>query len=452
MSIKLDWEIEAEREHVPSAGEDPSAKRARRHRQLRFVIVILAAALLVAGVFVGVTVRLRYVDWQVENVLRDTVAAEVAALRLGDRASFLNIQRSADDAWIQAQLALFDQVQALKQSQDVSLTGHVVEAAVDEPRARIRVEEIVAGVPYVRTWFYWKYDDGWRHVPPDYTFWGDARTLERPGLTVRYRAFDEPFAPALADAAAGWWAQGCALIGCDGLPLLTIEIVPDEALDAGWSASDQWTLRVSSPYVRAARADSPLDPAQQVAVARLLAGRLVDAAHGGELLEKGSDAAYLRDAAAEWLLGRWLGADTGARLLSSFTGQYGDAAVVQAVRSLAPDSTISLLADTVGEPLQALAVDWSDFLQARLALEDSRIAAGDQAGVLALYDPADMTAQGLALARLAEAAVPEPPRVLGAETAEDAAGVPILRAQVQRGSAVDEVVFRLTDGTWKRTS
>ena len=452
MSIKLDWEIEAEREQVPSAGEDPSAKRARRHHQLRLLIVVLAAALLVAGVFVAVTVRLRYVEWQVENILRDTVAAEVAALRLGDRTSFLNIQRSADDAWIQAQAAQFDEVQALKQTQDVALTGNVVDIAVDEPRARVRVEEIVAGVPTVRTWFYWKYDDGWRHVPPDYTFWGDARTLERPGLTVRYRAFDEAFAPALADAAAGWWAQGCVLIGCDGLPPLTIEIVPDEALDAGWSVSDQWTLQIPSPYVRAVRADSPFDAAQQVTIARLLAGRLVDAAHGGELLEKGSDAAFLRDTAAEWLLGRWLGADTGARLLSSFAGQYGEAAVVQALRAIQPDSTIALLADVAGEPLQALDVDWSDFLQARLALEDSRIAGGDQAGVLALYDPADMTAQGLALARLADTAVPEPPRVLGAASAVDAAGVPILRAQVQRGSAVDEVVFRLTDGTWKRAS
>lgn len=452
MSIKLDWEIEAEREQVPSAGEDPAAKRARRRRQLRLLIVILAAALLVGGVFAVISVRLRYVDWQVENTLRDTVSAEVAALRLGDRTSFLNIQRSADSAWTQSQSALFDQVQNLKQTQDVSLTGNVVDIAVDEPRARVRVEEIIAGVPYVSTWFYWKYEDGWRHVPPDYTFWGNERTLERPGLIVRYRTFDDPFASLLADTAAGWWAQGCALIGCEGLPSITVEIVPGEALNAGWSGSDQWTLQVPSPFVRRVRADSPFDPALQVAVARLLAGRLVDAAHGGELLEKGSDAAFLRDAATEWLLGRWLGADTGARLLTSFAGRYGDEAGVQVIRSIAPDSAVSLLADVAGQPLQALDVDWSDFLQARLALEDARIAAGDQAGLLALYDPVDMTAQGLAMARLMEGAALEPARVLGAAAAVDASGVPILRAQVQRGESVDEVVFRLVDGTWKRVS
>ena len=44
------------------------------------------------------------------------------------------------------------------------------------------VEEIIGGVPYGRVWFYWRYDDGWRHVPPDYTFWGDARTVEADGV------------------------------------------------------------------------------------------------------------------------------------------------------------------------------------------------------------------------------------------------------------------------------
>ena len=88
MSIKFDWEVEAEREHIPSAGEDPQAKRRRRRGQLRLLIIMLAVALLIGGVFAAIAVRLRYVDWQVENQLRDTIAAEVGALRLGDRAAF----------------------------------------------------------------------------------------------------------------------------------------------------------------------------------------------------------------------------------------------------------------------------------------------------------------------------------------------------------------------------
>jgi hypothetical protein len=334
----------------------------------------------------------------------------------------------------------------------MALTGQVLDVAVDEPRARVRVEEVIGGAPYARTWFYWRYEDGWRHVPPDYTFWGGERALERPGFVVRYREFDAPFAPVLADAAATWWAQGCAWMGCDGLPTITIEIVADEALDAGWAGDDQWKLRVPSPFVRAARLDAPFDPAQQVTVARLLAGRLIDAAHGGELLDKGSDAAFLRDAAAEWLIGRWLGADTGSRLLRTYAVRYGDDILAQAVRGIAADTTVSALADAAGQPLEALDVDWSDFLQARLALEDSRIAAGDQPGVLALYDPADMTAQGLAMARLAAQTPVNPPRVLGVEPAVDANAAPVLRAQVQRGELVEEVVFRLGGGTWLRVS
>jgi hypothetical protein len=452
MSIKLDWEIEAERERVPSKGEDPAARRARRRRHLRLLIVILAATLLLVSVAAVVAIRLRYVDWQVENALRDTLAAEVTALRLGDREAFLAIQRSADPGWLQTQSGLFDQVQTLKQSQGLNLTGRIIELAVAEPRARVQVEEIIGGEPYVRTSFYWRYEDGWRHVPPDYTFWGDEQSLDAPGISVRYRAMDAAFAPVLASAAASWWAQGCAILGCEGLPTVTLRVSPDDALQASWSGADQWVMQVPSPYVRLTRLNAPFDPALQVDVARLLAGRLVDAAHGGEVLTKGSDAAILRDAASDWLLGRWLGADTGTRLFNSFAARYGDAALAQTIRAIAPDSTIAVLGDAAGTPIESLDVDWSDFLQARLALEDSRISAGDQPGVLALYDPADMTAQGLALARLAAPAQLEPPRVLGAEPATDAAGAPILRAQVQRGESVEEVLFRLVNGTWLRAS
>lgn len=452
MSIKFDWEVEAEREHIPSAGEDPQAKRRRRRGQLRLLIVILGAALLIGGVVAAISVRLRYVDWQVENALRDTIAAEVAALRLGDRGSFLNVQRSADESWTQQQSALFDRIQEAKLTQDVALTGRVLEVNVDDPRGRARVEEIIGGVPYARTWFYWLYEDGWRHVPPDYTFWGAARTLEQPGMTVRYRDFDAPFAPALADAASGWWAQGCALFGCDGLPPVAIEIVPDELLRTGWSPVDQWTLQLPSPYVRPTRLDTPFDAAMQVEIAQLLAGRLIDAVHGGAELAKGSDAAFLRDSIASWLVGRWLGADTGALLVNSFAARVGDTAATQVARALTPDTTISLLGDVAGAPLETLDLDWRDYLQERLALEDSLIAAGDQAAVLALYDANDSTAQGLAQARLAAPALLDSPRVLAVSAAVDGAGAPILRAQVQRGETVEEVVFRLSQGTWKRTN
>lgn len=450
MSIKFDWEVEAEREHIPSAGEDPQAKRRRRRGQLRLLIIMLAVALLIGGVFAAIAVRLRYVDWQVENQLRDTIAAEVAALRLGDRAAFLDIQRSADDSWVQQQSALFDRIQESKLTQTVALTGRVLDVSVDDPRGRARVEEIIGGVPYARTWFYWLYEDGWRQVPPDYTFWGSPQSLERPGLTVRYRDFDAPFAPVLADAAAGWWAQGCTLVGCAGLPNLTLEIVPDELLRAGWSPVDQWTLQVPSPFVRPTRLDAPFDPALQVEVAGLLAGRLVDAAYGGAALTKGTDAAFLRDAIASWLVGRWLGADAGALLLTSYSVRAGDEAVAAVARALTPETAISLLGDVAGAPLESLELDWRDYLQQRLALEDSLIAAGDQAGVLALYDSGDSMAQSLALARLGAPAQPNSPRVLAAAHAQDAAGTPILRAQVQRGELIEEVVFRLSQGTWKR--
>jgi hypothetical protein len=105
-----------------------------------------------------------------------------------------------------------------------------------------------------------------------------------------------------------------------------------------------------------------------------------------------------------------------------------------------------------GAPLDTLDLDWRDYLQQRLAYEDSLLGAGDRAGVLALYDANDSTAQALALARLNAPPPLESARVLAASPAVDAAGTPILRAQVQRGEAVEEVIFRLAQGTWKRTN
>lgn len=450
MSIRFDWEVEAEREHIPSTGEDPQAKRRRRRNQLQLLIVVLGMALLIGGVLTAIAMRLRYVDWQVENQLRDTIAAEVAALRLGDRAAFLDIQRSADDAWTQQQSALFGRIQESKLTQAIALTGRVLDVSVETPRGRARVEEIINGVAYTRTWFYWLYEDGWRHVPPDYTFWGSPQTLERPGLAVRYHEFDAPFAPVLADTISGWLAQGCAFLSCAGLPAITVEILPDDMLRAGWSPLDQWILQIPSPFVRPAQLDMPFDPALQIDVAGLLAGRLVDVARGGAALVEGTDAAYLRDSISAWLMGRWLGADAGALLLTSYAARAGDEALAAVAYAITPEVSISLLGDVAGAPLESLDLDWRDYLQQRLALEDSLIAAGDQAGVLALYDGGDSTAQSLALARLGAPAQPGSPRVLAAAHALDAAGTPILRAQVQRGDLIEEVVFRLSQGTWKR--
>jgi len=91
MGINMDWEIEAEQSRVSTTGEDKEAARRRRLARVRLLGFILIL-LLVAGAVVGaVALRLRQVDEQTEQALRATVDAEIAALRIGDRATFLSV-------------------------------------------------------------------------------------------------------------------------------------------------------------------------------------------------------------------------------------------------------------------------------------------------------------------------------------------------------------------------
>ena len=80
MGIRLDWEIEAEQEHrQQSAGEDPEARRKRRRARLRFLLVLFVLLALIGGAVGAVALRLHQVEWETEQLLRDSVTAEVAA-------------------------------------------------------------------------------------------------------------------------------------------------------------------------------------------------------------------------------------------------------------------------------------------------------------------------------------------------------------------------------------
>src|SRR5262245_17072403 len=104
MGIRLDWEIEAEQAHqAHRAGEDPITARRRRIMRLR-VLAFVMLALVFLGAVAGLVIwRLRTVDEEIEQLLRDTVDAEVAALRIGDLTAFLSAQCSATDDWLVAQ-------------------------------------------------------------------------------------------------------------------------------------------------------------------------------------------------------------------------------------------------------------------------------------------------------------------------------------------------------------
>ncbi len=455
MGIRLDWEIEAERSTVQQAGEDPIARRKRRRGCLWFVILLLGLVALIGGAVALVQWRLRAVDSEIEQLLRNTVEAEVAALRLGDSNAFMNAQRSASADWLRGQGAVFQDYQQLKVQRDVQLTGQILNLSIEDTRARVEVAEVIEGVQYSQIWFYWRYEDGWRHVPVDYTFWGEVQTLTGESVTVTYQTVDASVAAAVLDRTVSWLQLACAALSCPSLPSLNIEIVPDPDQTLDWAAEDQRLLRLPSPYMGRARSDQPFDSAQQLVLGKLLAERLVRDIYPNVRPIYPSDAYYLHQSVLAWLTGRYAGAQANAYLLESLAVAYGESAVGRLLGAMGSGITTgaSLIAQAAGvsSPDQAT-VDWRDLLTWRLALEAELITRQDEANFTLLYDLGDVTAAGLAAQRFN--AVPDGlQRVVIASELRPGA-VLLARVEVQTGGEPrpEEAQFRLLNGDWKRVN
>ncbi len=454
MGIRLDWEIEAEQSKMQRAGEDPILARQRRLARVRFLLFVLVIVAIFGGIVALVFWRLRTVDAEIEQALRNTVDAEVAALRIGDYNAFAVVQRSASDEWLRAQQSLFNEYQDLKTRQAVQLTGQILDVNIDNTRARVEVQEILDGVPYSRIWFYWRYDDGWHHVPPDYTFWGDLKTAEAQNVSVRYQTVDDTLAQDASAKLSGWLSLACAALNCTP-PELSVEIVPDETLQPSWSAGNPWLLQFPSPYVHRARSDMPFDLNLQFAVASLLAERLVASTSNNLQPTYPADAYYLRQAVVSWLVGRFVQVDTNAFIINTLAANYGDAAVGRLVAALQPDSSVAVLGQVTGAAsLDQINLDWRDFLTWRIVTEDDLIRRNDEANFTAFYDTRDENARNLAYQRFREGAPPLSKVVITAAPEMGADGIPLIRTVMQVGETesanLQEVLFRLADGVWKR--
>ena len=140
MGIRLDWQAESEQSRL-RATEDPAALR-RRQRARRQIMLLLALLVAVLGLIGALILwRLQHVDDQIRRDLLDTVSVEVTALRVGDLANYMAVQRSASDSFLLEQSQRFEDYQTLKASHRVALTGEVISATIDNQRARVVLEE-----------------------------------------------------------------------------------------------------------------------------------------------------------------------------------------------------------------------------------------------------------------------------------------------------------------------
>ena len=475
MGIRLDWQVESEQSRI-RASEDPAAQRRRQRarRQIMLLLALLVAALGLIGALI--MWRLQRVDDQIRRDLLDTVSVEVTALRVGDFANYMAVQRSSSDFFILEQSQRFDDYQTLKASHRVSLTGEVVSATIDNQRARVVLEEIIDGVPYHVVWFYWRYEDGaaspqsgWRHVPDDLTFWGEERTLSGAHVRIAYHDLDEALAQALLPRLDAWWERGCAALGCAAAPPpLRAEIVAERPKAVAWATPDPWLLRISSPLVGRARADLPLAPELQAETVRQLAARLVRYVGGEVTLPVYSDAAWLQGELAGWLAEQMDEQSPAASpFIRSLIAQYGPGAPLTLLAALSPQMALDdALTALTGVSMPLLTVDqlnslaWEGFFQWRLALEPQLITQPQHSGAfLALYDLQNVSAASEAALRLespAYAAQPVP-QVVSVTIGRDADSQTYAYAETTRTEdgvtfSAGTIIWRLSSGTWKRAT
>lgn len=464
MGIRLDWDIETEKSGVFDTREDPEMARRRRRRRRRLLLMVVGLLLILSGLGGALVWRLTETQNAIEILLRNTVDAQIAALRIGDRSAFLAAQRSADPAWEVYQRQLFDQYQQFKVERDLRLTGTVRELTIDGLRARVVVEEIIDGIPYAQAWFYWRYEDGWRHVPQDTTFWGELLQYIGRGVTVRHRALDERLARDLGVAVESWISATCGpILQCGDLPHLTISIVNEAIPRPTWDAERPWTLLVGSPLLGRMRYDQPFSGQLRIDVAEAVARRLVEEAsqrRASPVYPR--DAYYLRPAITSWLIGRFAQVNTNSLLITSLAENYGTQKIGELLLALTPEAQAEVLAGVTGVArLDEANLDWRDFLAWRLRVEGELYARAsgsrdaDQAEYLALYDPL-FQETGLNRYRAATPPLSDADIILiERSTAPDNVPqlVAVARFRLPEGGIREQyIVFRLSGGTWRRAS
>lgn len=485
MGIQLDWQIESERQERRST-EDPAVRRQRRLQRRKLLFAVLMVAVVLAGTVGAVLWRLNDVENRMRNDLLDTVDAEVRALKVGNESNYMSIRRSGSNAWIGYQQETFAEYQRLKADGTLQLTGRVldVEMDIDESRARVTVEEIFNGEPHAVVWFYWYYSDdeqdGWRRVPPDVEFWGEAESVTQDNVRIQYERVDTALGQELAAVVPGWWQTGCEMINCGGeLPTLTVQVDPRWTGVPGWDSTDRWTLRIASPYNdRRAPQNNVLTPELRAVLGQLLAERIVmqRAPTGANLsatLAQSQTEAYLD---GQWLateFERWLRVGMLGQqqqtFLESMKPLYGDAAPPLMLRMLSTNLTLGAVFNAAaGTNLQSLPVEilnslyWHDYFEYRLrfeaALLRNEFGLSDTQQVLVRHDVLYVSSRdGLAAAQaVRQRFLPSQPAplVTRVNVLVGLDGRPVARVTVTFGAdaAPDEIDFQWDSdlGTWKR--
>lgn len=450
--IKLDWDVESERnQHRQQHTEDNKAAKKRHRNRFKILFMILFVFIFLGACGYLLIQRSSNVDAQLEARLRETVDAELASLRIGDLPTYQVLQRSASEVWVQSRLDEYFYYQELKQTDRIQQIGEVVELTISGKRGRVLIKQIIENKDIQTLWFYWHYDDGWYHVPADYDFWGKENTLKSDHLTLNFKDVDQTFASAIVETLDPWLTLLCLIRTCDPSFELIIDVIPTDMNQVGWLDPDSWHLAVPSPLTDHLIVDQPFTFETRLQMANLLSERLVNSYPALSLAPAGTDRKFLSNSLKQWLLSKWLAAPVEQNLFTGLTNQYGDTIISSLLTQIQADDTIQIIEEISATPLPALTIDWIDYLNHLLSQENQAILARDETLWLTYIELFSDDTHAQSYARYADGLDLQNLQVINYyQESNDSGDWIIANLATPAGDYQIEALWHYQNGSWKR--
>ncbi len=396
--VKFDWEVKSQFSLQKIHPDASSSSDLSTRQRMAPLLMLLAIISIVGGVIGFASYRLAQIQQTIQNHLHESVKAEVSFLRLGDRTQFLAVQRSASPSWLETQSILFDEYQYLKTQQRLNLDAEIVSTVIDGNRARVQVLEQIEGQPYLQTWFYWNYQDGWRHVPADYTFWGEPKTQAGDYITMNYAMLDQTIALSLFDNLERGMAQVCVWITCDPFAVL---LVSREGLSVNWSATVPNQLEVSSPYVGRVALRQPLPETLMDELTLQLAKALAQANGASLQVDDWSDRAFIETQLVAYIQSYLLSREPVDNLFVDLKTHFESPKVQDVLQASSQSTFIPLLQELLAQPtLHDMPLTWEPYANWLLRKEYAYWDIEDEQGFYSIYVN-DSLSQLIAMTRYA---------------------------------------------------
>lgn len=380
MGLQFDWEVE-DSEPAPRLDAETPDAAGRDNRVRRLIGWGMVAVVLAVAAYSMVRWQKHRIDERLHQELEAAVAAELTALRIGDKKAFEKLQTGSEN-WISIQRQTFERYQQGASAYQY-LTADISQMEIEAGQGTVHVPGLRDGQPFCVVWRYDYTRDGWQHVDSPPTLCGsEAQHLEGQHVAFDTYSADTAYSQDLLDRIDRWLDVLCALTDCSSYPRrLTVRVLPDISGLPRWE--DETTLVIPSPaLIPAAGRPSDFDSLLRDRLSEYWTQETLSTAAPGAVRSRWMQS-NLRDLA----LAAWE-TDPTDTYLGRLADQYG----ADIVRGLLTDWAVGqtsneLLADVVGPKMGRGTGDlWATF-EILLQTEAVLMQSGDEEAATAYRDP-----------------------------------------------------------------